>query len=88
MVFSPVLPLYFSVNGYDLTIKRRRKLLDEVFENIPGIQVSVHDDVFGTYTWRAKLRGLNFNDGYGLILIDGQRAMGCGRDIDALPLIL
>jgi outer membrane receptor for ferrienterochelin and colicins len=25
------------------------------------------------------MRGLNFNDGYGLILIDGQRAMGCGQ---------
>ncbi|MDY7033090.1 MAG: TonB-dependent receptor [Thermodesulfobacteriota bacterium] len=51
----------------------------DVLKNIPGVQVSVHDDVFGTYTWRAKLRGLNFNDGYGLILIDGQRAMGCGQ---------
>ncbi|MEA1867693.1 MAG: TonB-dependent receptor plug domain-containing protein, partial [Thermodesulfobacteriota bacterium] len=51
----------------------------DVLKNIPGIDASVHDDVFGTYTWRAKLRGLNFNDGYGLILIDGQRAMGCGQ---------
>ena len=51
----------------------------DILKNIPGIDASVHDDVFGTYTWRAKLRGLNFNDGYGLILIDGQRAMGCGQ---------
>ncbi|NVL89505.1 MAG: TonB-dependent receptor [Desulfobacterales bacterium] len=51
----------------------------DVLKNVPGIQTAVHDDVFGTYTWRAKLRGLNFNDGYGLILIDGQRAMGCGQ---------
>ena len=51
----------------------------DILKNIPGINASVHDDVFGTYTWRAKLRGLNFNDGYGLILIDGQRAMGCGQ---------
>ncbi len=51
----------------------------DVLKNIPGIQTAVHDDVFGMYTWRAKLRGLNFNDGYGLILIDGQRSMGCGQ---------
>jgi len=51
----------------------------DILKNIPGIDASVHDDVFGTYTWRAKLRGLSFNDGYGLILIDGQRAMGCGQ---------
>lgn len=51
----------------------------DVLKNIPGVDTSAHDDVFGTYTWRATLRGLNFNDGYGLILIDGQRAMGCGQ---------
>ncbi len=51
----------------------------DILKNIPGINTSVHDDVFGTYTWRATLRGLNFNDGYGLILIDGQRTMGCGQ---------
>ena len=51
----------------------------DILKNIPGVQASVHDDVFGTYTWRAKLRGLSFNDGYGLILIDGQRVMGCGQ---------
>jgi outer membrane receptor for ferrienterochelin and colicins len=51
----------------------------DVLKTVPGINNSVHDDVFGTYTWRANMRGLNFNDGYGLILIDGQRAMGCGQ---------
>lgn len=51
----------------------------DILKYIPGIDTSVHDDVFGIYTWRAKLRGLNFNDGYGLILIDGQRVMGCGQ---------
>ncbi len=48
-------------------------------KTVPGITSTMHDDVFGTYTWRAKMRGLNFNDGYGLILIDGQRVMGCGQ---------
>lgn len=51
----------------------------DILKTIPGISSAVHDDVFGTYTWQAKLRGLSFNDGYGLILIDGQRVMGCGQ---------
>ena len=51
----------------------------DILKSIPGIDASVHDDVFGTYTWRAKMRGLSFNNGYGLILVDGQRVMGCGQ---------
>lgn len=51
----------------------------EVLNSVPGITSAIHDDVFGTYTWRAKMRGLNFNDGYGLILVDGQRIMGSGQ---------
>ena len=51
----------------------------DVLNDIPGIHTANHDDVFGTYTWVAKMRGLDFNNGYGLILIDGQRAMGCGQ---------
>lgn len=62
----------------DIERTNAQNLMD-VLKNIPGIDTSVHDDVFGTYTWRATLHGLNFNDGYGLILIDGQRAMGCGQ---------
>jgi len=66
------------INREDIERTNAQNAMD-VLKNIPGIDSSVHDDVFGTYTWRAKLRGLNFNDGYGLILIDGQRAMGCGQ---------
>ncbi len=66
------------INREDIEKTNAQNAMD-VLKNIPGIDASVHDDVFGTYTWRAKLRGLNFNDGYGLILIDGQRAMGCGQ---------
>ncbi|BCO10380.1 vitamin B12 transporter BtuB [Desulfolithobacter dissulfuricans] len=51
----------------------------ELLSTVPGITTAVHDDIFGTYTWRASLRGLNFNDGYALILIDGQRVMGSGQ---------
>ena len=66
------------INREDIERTNAQNAMD-ILKNIPGIVSSVHDDVFGTYTWRAKLRGLNFNDGYGLILIDGQRAMGCGQ---------
>jgi outer membrane receptor for ferrienterochelin and colicins len=66
------------INREDIEKTNAQNAMD-VLKNIPGIDSSVHDDVFGIYTWRAKLRGLNFNDGYGLILIDGQRAMGCGQ---------
>lgn len=51
----------------------------EALKEVPGITIANHDDVFGTYTWRAALRGLSFNNGYGLVLIDGQRVMGSGQ---------
>lgn len=66
------------INREDIEKTNAQNAMD-ILKNIPGIDTSLHDDVFGTYTWRAKLRGLNFNNGYGLILIDGQRAMGCGQ---------
>jgi len=43
----------------------------DILKNIPGIDASVHDDVFGTYTWQAKMRGLSFNNGYGLMMDKG-----------------
>jgi len=66
------------INREDIEKTNAQNAMD-ILKNIPGIDTSVHDDVFGTYTWRAKMRGLNFDAGYGLILIDGQRAMGCGQ---------
>ncbi len=51
----------------------------DVLRQVPGIATSVHDDIFGSYTWRATMRGLNFNDGYGLILVDGHRMVGAGQ---------
>ncbi len=51
----------------------------DVLRQVPGIATSVHDDIFGTYTWRATMRGLSFNDGYGLVLVDGQRMTGSGQ---------
>ncbi len=59
--------------------KTNAQNITDVLKDVPGIDTSIHDDVFGTYTWRASMRGLNFNDGYGLVLIDGQRIMGSGQ---------
>ncbi len=50
-----------------------------ILEEVPGITVANHADVFGTYTWNSAMRGLSFNNGYGLVLVDGQRVMGCGE---------
>ncbi|MCF6291641.1 MAG: TonB-dependent receptor [Desulfobacterales bacterium] len=50
-----------------------------VLASIPGVSTSAHDDTFGTYTWHATMRGLSFNDGYALILVDGERVMGPGQ---------
>jgi len=66
------------VTRQDIERSNAQNIMD-VLKTIPGVQTSVHDDVFGTYTWRAKLQGLSLNDGYGLILVDGQRIMGCGQ---------
>ncbi|CCK79113.1 TonB-dependent receptor plug domain-containing protein [Desulfobacula toluolica] len=62
----------------DIQKKNSQNIMD-LLKDVPGIQTSYHNDVFGTYTWLAKMRGLDFNSGYALILIDGQRAMGCGQ---------
>ncbi|MFH2046323.1 MAG: TonB-dependent receptor [Pseudomonadota bacterium] len=51
----------------------------DVLKEVPGLSVANHSDVFGTYTWHSAMRGLDFDSGYGLVLIDGQRAMGCGQ---------
>lgn len=59
--------------------KTNAKNILGVLKEIPGLNIANHDDIFGTYSWRSTLQGLPFNSGYGLILVDGQRAMGCGQ---------
>jgi len=48
----------------------------DVLRTVPGINVSTLDDVMGADNLRATMRGLQFNEGYGLILVDGQRVHG------------
>ncbi|MCK5312574.1 MAG: TonB-dependent receptor plug domain-containing protein, partial [Desulfobacteraceae bacterium] len=57
----------------DIEKKNSQNVMD-LLKDIPGIQTAFHNDVFGTYTWVAKMRGLDFNNGYALILVDGQRS--------------
>lgn len=66
------------ITADDIERKNAQNIMN-LLADIPGIQTAYHDDVFGTYTWLAKMRGLDFDSGYALILIDGQRAMGCGQ---------
>jgi outer membrane receptor for ferrienterochelin and colicins len=66
------------INAADIQKTNAQNVMG-VLKAIPGLSVANHDDVFGTYTWRATLQGLPFDAGYGLVLIDGQRAMGCGQ---------
>lgn len=66
------------ITADDIAKKNADNVMD-LLTDVAGIQGANHSDVFGTYTWNAKMRGLDFNNGYGLILIDGQRTMGCGQ---------
>ncbi len=66
------------ITSGDIQRTNAQNVLD-ILRQVPGIVTSVHDDIFGTYTWHATMRGLNFNDGYGLVLVDGQRMMGAGQ---------
>ncbi len=51
----------------------------DILKNVPGLNSSGVDDVFGGTSARVRLQGLSFNDGYGLILIDGQRLHGSAQ---------
>ena len=51
----------------------------DALRTIPGLSMAAVDDLFGSWTAMARMRGLNFNNGYGLVLIDGQRIHGSGQ---------
>lgn len=51
----------------------------DAIRHIPGLSAAGADDIFGAGSSTARLRGLSFNNGYGLILIDGQRIHGSGQ---------
>jgi len=51
--------------------------ISDLLRYVPGIFVR-SEDVPGITSWRASMRGLTFNNGYGLILEDGQRVKSEG----------
>jgi len=53
--------------------------VSDLIKTVPGFSVGGNDDIFGGASSRARLRGLSFNNGYGLILIDGQRIHGSSQ---------
>lgn len=57
--------------------KSSAQTISDLLGYTPGIFVRA-DDTPGASAWRAKVRGLDFNSGYGLVLIDGQRVKGGG----------
>ncbi len=50
------------ITAEDIEKKNAGNIMD-LLKDIPGIQTANHDDVFGTYTWRSKMRGL---ESYGM----------------------
>lgn len=57
--------------------KSSSQTISDVLRSVPGLFI-VSEDIPGVTSWRSKLRGLDFNSGYGLILVNGQRVKGGG----------
>lgn len=51
----------------------------DILKTIPGLGTSGTDDIFGSGTNRIRMNGLDFNSGYGLVLIDGQRVQAANQ---------
>ena len=66
------------INREDIERSNAQTVTD-ILKNVPGLSASGVDDVFGDTSSRVRLRGMSLNDGYGLILIDGQRIHGSGQ---------
>ncbi|SHH93364.1 TonB-dependent receptor [Desulfofustis glycolicus] len=66
------------INRADIE-RTNAQTIGDMLKAVPGINTSGIDDVFGDGTSRVRLQGLDFNNGYGLVLIDGQRVHGSGQ---------
>lgn len=51
--------------------------VQDLLRDVPGILVRAENSP-GVSGWRAMMRGMGFNEGYGLILVDGQRILRGG----------
>ncbi|GAB6057559.1 TonB-dependent receptor plug domain-containing protein [Desulfonatronum parangueonense] len=63
------------ITRHDIERMPSKNILD-VLNTVPGINMTMLDDAIGSDNLRSTMRGLQFNEGYGLILIDGQRVHG------------
>ncbi len=55
--------------------KSNAKNVSEILRGVPGFYIQ-GENVPGSSAWRSKLRGLDFDRGYGLVLINGERVLG------------
>ena len=69
-------PQDMSVITEEQIIKSNAETIGDVLKYTPGLDVSLSDDVPGTATYQATMRGLSIDNGYGLFLIDGRRVKG------------
>ncbi len=51
--------------------------ISDLLRYSPGLFIRA-EDLPGISAWRSRIRGLDLNSGYGLILVDGQRVKGGG----------
>lgn len=58
--------------------KTNAQTAGDLLKYVPGLNVSTSEDMPGQSTYQATLRGLSMDNGYGLVLIDGQRVKGRG----------
>ncbi len=58
--------------------KSNSQTVTDVLSYTPGVNVSQQDDSPGVNSWKISMQGLRLNEGYGLLLIDGQRIKGGG----------
>ncbi|MEW6067166.1 MAG: TonB-dependent receptor [Nitrospirota bacterium] len=57
--------------------KSNAKNISELLRDVPGFFI-LGENVPGTSAYQSRLRGLDFDKGYGLILINGERVLGGG----------
>ncbi len=50
--------------------------VSDLLRSVPGYNGALLDDALGADSLRATMRGLQLNEGYGLILVDGLRVQG------------
>jgi len=71
-------PVETSLITKDQIQSSNAQTVADLLKYTPGIDVNTADDRAGNLNWRANFRGLGLNEGYGLILVDGQRVKGGG----------